>query len=99
MVVVDLAVLRTSRRVVVRVNGEDLTAVLGFGLMITDPGRGPTEVLFAKLAWRQGDPEVPGDKVHSFPIGQGAVVQSIGYGEPCMCPSISLQLKPLEITQ
>ena len=64
--------------------------------MVTDPGRGPTEVLFAKLAWRQGDPKIPGDKVHCFTIRQGAVVQSIGYSEPCMCTSISLQLKPLE---
>ena len=86
MVVVDLAVLRTPTRVVKRVDGEDLTTIFGFGLMVTDPGRGPTEVLFAKLAWRQGDPKIPGDKVHSFPIGQGAVVQSIGYGEPRMCP-------------
>ena len=58
----DLAVLRTSTRVVERVDGEDLTAVFGFGLMVTDPGKEPTEVLFAKLAWIQGTPKYQATK-------------------------------------
>ena len=64
----DLAVLRTSTRVVERIDGEGLTAIFGFGLMVTDPRRGPTEVLFAILAWSQGNRKIPGDMGSSISL-------------------------------
>ena len=45
-----------------RFDGEDLTTIFGFGLMVTDPGKEPTEVLFAKLAWIQGTPKYQATK-------------------------------------